>query len=173
VYLKSARSTGRRTEMHKKIYAISKMSMYKVLCDAGIDDINICTHKTATFISIIDPGDERVFKRDNINVLTESFWDISIDDIEGIPPINEQQAMRIVRFILSRLEATKTFIVHCTAGISRSGAVARFIFDLLQSIDYSRERVVEFESDNRQIIPNVYVSKILREAYNKIGGDHH
>ncbi len=48
-------------------------------------------------------------------------------------------------------------IVHCAAGVSRSGAVGLFVRDYF-SLDYS-----EFKRQNPHIVPNLWVSKVLRE----------
>jgi predicted protein tyrosine phosphatase len=53
------------------------------------------------------------------------------------------------------------FIVHCGAGISRSGAVATFINDLYGN-SYK-----EFFNDNRHIQPNFTILRRLRQEYNK------
>ena len=62
-------------------------------------------------------------------------------------------ARKVVEFINEKQNTVDTFIVHCTAGISRSGAIGMFIKDYLDC---------EIESENN-LIPNPLVSAELRK----------
>ena len=62
-------------------------------------------------------------------------------------------ARNVVAFIKEKQDDVDTFIVHCTAGISRSGAVGMFIKDYFGC---------EIESEN-SLIPNPLVSAELRK----------
>lgn len=74
------------------------------------------------------------------------------------------QAKEVVAFAERHRDAGLT-IVHCAAGVSRSGAVGSFLSDYY-GLDYS-----EFKRINPQVIPNVYVSKLLRMAAQKKDGE--
>lgn len=161
--------------MNKKVYAVSKYTMQRILQESKINDENVVKREKVSFISILNPGDDRIFKKNHKNVLTVSFWDVSVKNVENLSPITTKQAQEIVEFIMSRLKKTEMFLVHCSAGISRSGAVATFIMNLLQEMEYSRDRAEDFKKSNPQIIPNVYVKEILQKTYDGMykpqGGD--
>jgi predicted protein tyrosine phosphatase len=67
------------------------------------------------------------------------------------------QAQQIVEFVKKIVKSKREIplIVHCTAGISRSGAVGEVINDYLK-FDYK-----QFKRDNPQVQPNCYVKKTL------------
>jgi predicted protein tyrosine phosphatase len=54
-----------------------------------------------------------------------SFHDVD-DDKTGM---NEQHSLAIIKFVETCFELKKDIVVHCFAGISRSGAVAKWIND--------------------------------------------
>ena len=66
---------------------------------------------------------------------------------------NADDAHKVVEFIKEKQDDVDTFIVHCTAGISRSGAIGMFIKDYFGC---------EIESENN-LIPNPLVSAELRK----------
>lgn len=70
------------------------------------------------------------------------------------------QAVELVDFIVAN-KNKKQCIVHCTAGISRSGAIGMFINELYGEI-YS-----EFIRKNSNIHPNTYILNLLRKAYSQ------
>jgi predicted protein tyrosine phosphatase len=53
-------------------------------------------------------------------------------------------------------------IVHCAAGISRSGAVGTFIHNLYGTMTYE-----EFKRKNPQIQPNGHILRLLNEELRK------
>jgi len=67
---------------------------------------------------------------------------------------DEDMADSVVRFVEANKDA-KAWVLHCTAGISRSGAVGGFIADYL-GIYYK-----DFKIDNPQVQPNALVKKLL------------
>ncbi len=78
--------------------------------------------------------------------------------------ITEDQAKDIFNFIkdLKNDDQIKTLVVHCKAGISRSGAVG------LYACRYYGLDEREFMRENSAIIPNFYVYGILSEMYNPV-----
>ena len=126
------------------------------------------------FISIQDPDaqhcDQYRFRTSSPGVLVMQFYDINqrITDLDGTvyEPMTDVQAHEILRFIEANRQ--RHFLVHCTAGIARSGAVATFIHEYLT--ERNKEYVTtyeEFKRDNRQIIPNLHVLTQLRAALAK------
>lgn len=94
-------------------------------CLSELDDI--------AFISIEDSDGEPHLVPSSENVLNIEFDDTDTDDKEkGIKAITERQGEEIGEFISHH--CGKHFIIHCTAGRSRSQGVARAIFDSLPDI---------------------------------------
>lgn len=153
-----------------RVFACSKLSFDTQMLDNKITDENVEEKKKTCFISInetieADKYDELkpYFKSNHNNVLVLFF-----DDVEEDTPITiintgaklmakaftRKQGKQVIEF----LEQNKTkeyFMVHCAAGISRSGAVATFINDYFNG---DRER---FLTDNPYIHPNGTVLSIL------------
>ena len=106
--------------------------------------------------------DEHYFKENHINVLNMEFYDISEEyEIDGkvYVPFTTEQANRLIDFI--EVNQNKNYIIHCHAGISRSGAVGQFITDFYGWADKATFR---FQYGKR-IVPNVEVTKKLKEEW--------
>ncbi len=139
--------------MTKKVYVLSKAkfeTFYKSLTDKQISEI--------CFISIND--DEKFNRPSTDNYLNLYFHDVDEDTTWASAIKFDRNHAEMVK---SHVEVNKdktTFVVHCTIGISRSGAVGMFIADFLE-IPY-----FDFLQTNRQVIPNSFVTKILRNEKN-------
>lgn len=117
----------------------------------------------------------RWFQYQHKNVLNLTFDDIAVT--EKLPPaarfeeklpaesvtsgkgyvlFDEEMAHRVVNFVEENREAS-TWIVHCSAGISRSGAVSRWLKDWLEL----RYGVDANNVDGRYAVPNAYVLRVL------------
>ena len=145
--------------------------MVKIVPKFYFNDIivpNICDYKDTFFISILDPDEEyskfEPFFEDSSNYITFKFVDIDkpigykwLDD----NIFTEKMADDMIDFILSN-KHMKHCIVHCSAGVSRSGAVGEFINDIFKYKSY-----IEFKRDNPNICPNLLVKKLLNDSYNK------
>ena len=112
-------------------------------------------------VSIIDSGVNPVFHKDAGNVLTVVFDDVhpttvgTIKLCEGCVHMTPKQANEIIDFIMDNIKGKKRIIVHCTAGICRSGAVVDFLSRILP-IDMEW-----FKTHNTHIIPNEWVRDLL------------
>ena len=89
-------------------------------------------------------------------------WDIEKDITDTNGFIYEKpsdiELKKIVDFV-NKHKDKSVFLVHCSAGISRSGDVATFIRDkFIDEIDKEK-----FSSENKSIQPNLYVLKRLKE----------
>jgi hypothetical protein len=91
------------------------------------------------WISINEPGLTQTVVQntvlESLPHLRLDFWDIEspINDIktrETIYPVSDTDIGKIVRFI--KTHEGKNFIVNCAAGVSRSGAIAKFLVDFLE-----------------------------------------
>lgn len=118
--------------------------------------------ENTSFISILDPDNEEILYVESPNFLQVKMWDVEMDvkDIitnETYPRPQDEELEKIVKFVNNNKE--KDFYIHCSAGISRSGAVGRFIQELFE-IDSK-----QFYKDNPYIKPNLYILKRLKELW--------
>ena len=109
------------------------------------------------------------FKREHLNVLNLEFDDVTEDlNWKGhlFKAMTEKQADQCIEFL--EKNKGKIFYIHCKAGISRSGAFGRFIFDFYNQDKVYKEE--EFEKDNSHIRPNNHVLRLLKRAFYKKHG---
>lgn len=127
----------------------------------------ILNNENNVVISILDSDAERVVE-DSARCLTFWFDDVSptitfnfSDLYENVQSMKIADAKRMVDFILKFVEADEkfNFIVHCSAGICRSGAVAKFI----QKISSFNNK--KFDKANPNILPNEWVFNCLMQTY--------
>jgi len=94
------------------------------------------------------------------DVISIKFADTKVE-LEGMNLFNDMDAHHILNFINSTNETeVEILIVHCAAGVSRSGAVGVFACRYLNLDEYN------FRKINRYIAPNMYVLDVL----NKVSG---
>ena len=109
------------------------------------------------------------FKRNHSNVLIEHFPDFGENMArqmreQGVYSVfSERKAKRIYEFI-KRNKNKSLAVIHCGAGVSRSGAVGAFLFDM-----YGHESMTwdEFQEKNPKIQPNMHVLRLLHEQLRK------
>jgi predicted protein tyrosine phosphatase len=149
-----------------KIFVKSKRAFNEFMKEQSIDDSNVESFDAYAFISILDVVGldcDGWFEKDHDNVLTLYFGDYGEPEKECEPGpghFSTYHAKKIINFV-EKHKDKQIMMVHCTAGISRSGAVGAFINDLYGN-SYK-----EFINDNKQIQPNPYVSRILNQEYRK------
>jgi predicted protein tyrosine phosphatase len=146
-----------------KVFAYSKSKFNRFMKEQGIDDSNVESFDIYAFISILDVSGldtEGHFEREHSNVKIQHFGDYGdlAKNKKGV--FSKKQADELIDFVEANKDK-QIFIVHCSAGISRSGATATFINDLFGN-SYK-----EFFNDNRQIQPNYCILSRLREQYRK------
>jgi len=153
-----------------KVYIWSKQQFDKVMIDNKITDENVSDRDEVFFISITDTdkfSDSRLayFKEDHVNVLNLSFDDCE-HDLEPTPTqqtgtkaFTEVQAQKLYEFIKQNRNR-KSCVIHCMAGISRSGAVGTFVNG------YGQGDWEEFKRTNPFISPNARVSRMLNVISN-------
>lgn len=120
-------------------------------------------------ISIYSWYCESPIKEDRYNILKLEFDDITERELQQYPKgyklFSEADAERIKDFADSRLDPEKKLIVHCDAGISRSGAVGFCLNDYLNNYIESHYRhLASFLRDNPHIVPNPYISRVLNKV---------
>lgn len=157
----------------QKVYALSFLLFKKMIQENKINDITVC-NKDALFICIHNTKYESLANgyytnqpllQNCANVLNVWFDDLdfSYKDKDGHTHtgLQPEQAKEIVEFIRAN-KNKQLAIVHCAAGVSRSGSVAQFIADMWH-IPYDK-----FTRMNPSISVKAHFTQTLNEALNKI-----
>lgn len=147
-----------------KIFVRSKPEFNDLMQTNNLSDKNVEEKTDVAFISINDTHgawSQSWFDQDHPNVIRLWFDDVENDtdkfsptNTEGVKAFTVEDATRLRNFIKDNKDK-KVFIVHCSAGISRSGAVGQFICDFFRC---DRQ---EFLNDNPFIHPNGRVTRML------------
>lgn len=162
-----------------KIQVVSH-EMFDSLCyDDGLNDENVDKVETRAFISIIGTEECRKyyledetthwFKEEHNNVLNLEFDDVTEDtnwNGKVFKAMTEKQADKCIDFIERNKE--KDFLIHCKAGISRSGAFGQFIYDFFSNKNENDKK--DFERYNSHIRPNNHVLRLLKRSFYKKNG---
>ena len=126
--------------------------------------------KDALVISIIDSNVEPVFNNEHHHIKTFFFDDIhptTVNTIGGCydyRPMKIWQAKDLIHFVMSNVdESINSIIVHCTAGVCRSGAIVDFLRVILDVDD------IQFARDNPNILPNTWVRDLLWSVWSEKG----
>jgi len=150
-----------------EINVLSKNVFDNLMHEHKINDQTVSNYDNVFFISINDTKsseyfEESWFRKNHDNVMVLYFDDVESEN-ETSPtnsgkctPFSNKMAKDLYMFIKNNLEKNQC-IVHCMAGISRSGAVGSFICDLTRS---NRQK---FLRDNPQIHPNARVLIMLNK----------
>lgn len=147
-------------ENMNEIVILSKNYFDNLMLLKGITDNNVDEYKNTAFTSILNPNDDpSYFKKNHNNVLKIAFHDITFP-ISGYVLFNIEHALKVINFI--KIHKDKQFIIHCEAGVSRSGAVGEFI-----NTTFKKMKKRDFELRNRFIQPNAYILKVLNEEWKK------
>lgn len=153
-----------------KVLVKSKLEFDNAMKDSNINNSNV-EKKDILFISINDTEgriSEPYFENKE-NVLVLYFDDTTKDleipilgtnEIKKVVAFTKEQADEIIHF-LDKNKNKKLAIIHCAAGVSRSGAVGQFVNDYFGG-DY-----FEFKKNNPNIHPNPHVLRLLN---NKVNG---
>lgn len=123
--------------------------------------ISICNTENSEY-----PEEDRThwFKKSSDNILNVDFDDISETETNG-KVISDEQAQQIVKFILNNYG--NNFLIHCSAGKSRSQGIARFILDCSEEIAaYKKIENVNYNerADNPCMTPNWAVTAKLKRV---------
>jgi predicted protein tyrosine phosphatase len=149
----------------KRILAWSKPQFNEVMEKMGISDKNV--EKTLSDVALISINDTHGqwsvswFDQDHSNVIRLWFDDVE-QDTDKFSPTNQEKVKaftiedaKAIRDFIKKNKKQNVFIIHCSAGIARSGACAQFICDYFQC---DRE---EFKRANPYILPNQRVVRML------------
>lgn len=122
------------------------------------------------FISIFSTKCFSPFMEELSNVLKLEFDDITDSDgysfrTDGtsLTLFSASQAVQIVQFA-QRINRKKILVVHCDAGISRSGAIGVVLNEYCNCIlEKNPDDYLRFVNDNPDITPNSLVVRLMRE----------
>ena len=145
-----------------KIYVLSKLRFDDLLKNNNIDDSNVDTYKNSAFICINDTTGSYYHEpilTEHFNVLNLFFDDVETDTCE-YRAFTENDAKRVISF-LDVNKNVKLLLVHCGAGVSRSGAIGQF------ALDYLNGDKDQFNFDNSFILPNSRVLQMLIRVLRK------
>lgn len=152
-----------------KIYVLSKLAFDDVLKRLNINNDNI-EEKNSFFISVNNTFDEDKPILENKSNVKVMFFD-DVDRDISVPLIGGGSRLKANAFTIEQAEELYSFIkkqkgkllgvVHCSAGISRSGAIGTFLCDYF-NVDW-----FEFKKDNPHIHPNNHVLKLLKTVHLK------
>lgn len=119
---------------------------------------NLVKYTPECLISILDKNASapEVVKGFNGNKLILKFDDILSDEVMDHAP-NIEHIFEIIRFAINN--KGKTFVIHCTAGISRSSAVA-FITEVISEGKDPMDTLVRLLDYNPNIFPNDRIIKL-------------
>lgn len=137
----------------RRVFALSQERFSNLNCN----DDTVEKFEDSYFISIFGSNVSPFFNQTHPNVLL-----IQTDDIDqphdDLLLFTNDQAKETIEF-LRCLPDDFTLVVHCGAGVCRSGAVADFASSMLH-VDYNT-----FKNDNPHILPNIYILQTLRMYY--------
>ncbi len=143
------------------IYVLSRVKF-----EEEIKNLSEQQFMSGAFISIHSPkvgmsfDDTEPILESSSNVLNLWFHDFDpeseINQDADCVVFDESMALEIKNFVLKNLNA-KFWLIHCTAGVCRSGAVGEVLSDFFQ-IPY-----FQFKRDNPQIKPNIFVKNMLKQ----------
>ncbi len=154
-----------------KVHILSKQQFEDQMNIHQITDKTVESFDKIMFISILNTDDigDNIghFKNNHSNVLVLKFDDVEVDlnweadeQFYGAHAFTEKQGQLVIDFIKENKHKT-TCLVHCSAGISRSGAVGTFVSD------YFRADYTQFKKRNPHIHPNGLVLRTLKKlTYN-------
>lgn len=149
------------------VFITSKTAFDELMEQRGITNENVESYTKTFFISINDcfGTDEIPYFSNKKNVMVLFFDDVEKDIIESngscvARAFTSEQAEQLLRFIKNNSDK-ESCIIHCAAGISRSGAVGTFVNDYFHG-DFHK-----FQKQNPHILPNGLVLRLLKTAQNK------
>lgn len=156
-----------------RVEVLPKIVFNALMSYSGINDTNVESHDDCIFISInntelIESSDSRksYFNGNKKNLLILSFddcdEDLYLNGVLRAKCIIETQAKEIVDFLQSqdKNKITKCY-VHCSAGISRSGAVGAFVSDYFGCKYSDFKKVNPFVHENHKVL--LLLNRELRE----------
>lgn len=153
-----------------QILAVPRIVFNDYMKTKKVSQDNVNEFTDAFLISINNTVDDvrPYFEEDRENLKVMFFDDVEKDmttpnlkvpdEVHHIKAMTKEQAIELFTFIKANKDK-KICVVHCTAGVSRSGAVASFINDYVSG-DWE-----QFKRDNSSIQPNAHVYRLLHDVW--------
>ena len=139
-----------------EISILSRKEFTNMLAEHQNDELALLS--TYNVISIFS-HEGPVLSQVNPNLLSLDFEDIEPADSYGEGKFfDREQARQVIKFLES-LNSQDKLIVHCHAGISRSGAIGTFAAKL------SGQSVEDLHKCHPRVYPNSWVLNLLEECY--------
>ena len=159
-------------EKHLNVYSI--IDFYNIMEQLQLSDDNVSDHTDIAIVSIcnIDKellgaiNAELVYERHYFKENHDNVINLDFDDISGYTEmyygkklygLKDDDAERLEEFIDKNIG--RNFYIHCTAGMSRSQGVARFILDMYPQMEYITR------SENPCKTPNYHVVTLLKKMF--------
>ena len=140
------------------VSVLSKINFLNYIKELNISDETIEHFGTTAIISIsktdIESQKTKPFSFNHKNVLNLAFNDVGEGEEHCF---NTYQTKQLLKFLKENKGVSK-FLVHCDAGIARSGAIGEFIVNYF-NLDYNT-----FKLNNPKIHPNPYVLQTLNKT---------
>lgn len=122
------------------------------------------THKLdsngSILISIVDPDHEYIIpKFDNFKEIYRfKFWDFDVNcpEEKRSELFNSEMAKQIINILMANFNNNINIIIHCSAGICRSGAITEI------------GSIIGFDPVHNNRMPNLLVKRLLMEQLNLI-----
>ena len=163
-----------------EIHTLSVADFKRTMQDNDLYDCNIEQRADLAIISIGNSFDDELaddifangpsshwFGFPHKNVLNLDFDDIAapeewkaLSECSQFVLFNEDMAHQIVKFVETNRFAT-IWIVHCSAGVSRSGAISKWLTDWLEY----KYGIAANNVDGSYALPNPYVLMILNRLF--------
>ena len=124
------------------------------------------TSRIISINSVSFPAEPPPFSEEFLHA--ENLLVLYFDDVdEGQPhAMTPEQAKRIVDFV--RIEDPRPIFVHCTAGISRSGAVGEVLnWYFNRYLEDDQEDYQRFQIMHRDLVPNAHVRRLLLTEFQR------
>lgn len=119
-------------------------------------------------LSLVDPNDRmptphRILRENHLSV---SFDDVESPELAGAPADND---LELIVAWVDRLPESTRLVIHCTAGISRSSAIAFGLLCRVHDIGAARDRVLDTQPNAS---PNALVTMIMDRLFDMGGALH-
>lgn len=140
-----------------KILVVSQRFLVSKLDEAYFANNNFITIKPKH-------QEKHVIWQTGPNVLKLTFDDVSAP-MEGCAMFGERHARRICEFIKT-IDTSRTLIVNCVHGISRSGAVGQVLDEYFNvHLERNKDDHRYFIDNNPYILPNTRIAETLRREF--------
>ena len=122
--------TSKNSYMGIEVTALSKMAFQDILDKNSITSDTIENYSNVMFISILDTGKDQLLPNAK-NYLNLTFDDVEVD-IPGVAKTMSKQDAQTLNEFLKVNKTKKQCFIHCSAGVSRSGSIGKYIVDELE-----------------------------------------